>query len=168
MSETTLEHLYDAHSKALFAYLLNLTRDETDTLDVMQEVFSKLAKRPELLRGVVDERGYMLRLAHNQAIEVFRRKSSRQRTHESYVEPVEIFAPPDLRDEAAIASELTSALGELPPEQRAVVHLRLWSSLTFERIADVLNIPLNTACSRYRYGLDKLRVRLRPLYDEMR
>jgi RNA polymerase sigma-70 factor (ECF subfamily) len=49
-----------------------------------------------------------------------------------------------------------------------VVHLKLWSGLTFERIAEVLEVPLNTAASRYRYGLDKLRARLRPLYDEIR
>jgi RNA polymerase sigma-70 factor (ECF subfamily) len=33
---------------------------------------------------------------------------------------------------------------------------------------DELEIPLNTAASRYRYGMDKLRTRLRPLYDEIR
>ncbi len=40
--------------------------------------------------------------------------------------------------------------------------------MTFDAIADALDIPLNTAASRYRYGLDKLRTRLRPLYDEIR
>ena len=38
----------------------------------------------------------------------------------------------------------------------------------FEEIAATLEIPLNTAASRYRYGLDKLRTRLRPLYDEIK
>ena len=35
-------------------------------------------------------------------------------------------------------------------------------------VAELLEVPLNTAASRYRYGLDKLRARLRPLYDEIR
>ena len=39
--------------------------------------------------------------------------------------------------------------------------------LTFDKIAELLDIPLNTAASRYRYGRDKLRERLRPLYDEI-
>jgi RNA polymerase sigma-70 factor (ECF subfamily) len=47
------------------------------------------------------------------------------------------------------------------------VHLKLWEGLTFEEIAGTLEIPVNTAASRYRYGLDKLRDRLRPLYDEI-
>jgi len=59
-------------------------------------------------------------------------------------------------------------MGELPPEQRAVTHLKLWEKLTFEQIAETLDIPANTAASRYRYALDKLRERLRPLYDEIR
>ena len=61
-----------------------------------------------------------------------------------------------------------AALGELPADQRAVVHLKLWAGQTFEEIAATLEIPLNTAASRYRYGLDKLRARLRPLYNEIK
>jgi RNA polymerase sigma-70 factor (ECF subfamily) len=40
--------------------------------------------------------------------------------------------------------------------------------MTFEAIAAVLEIPPNTAASRYRYGLDKLRDRLRPIYEEIK
>ena len=56
---------------------------------------------------------------------------------------------------------LASALGDLPPEQRAVVHLKLWEGMTFEAIAGLLGIPSNTAASRYRYALEKLRTLLR-------
>ena len=60
------------------------------------------------------------------------------------------------------------ALAELPADQRAVVHLKLWAGLTFDEIAGTLGIPPNTAASRYRYGIDKLRTRLRPIYKELR
>ena len=66
------------------------------------------------------------------------------------------------------ALRLAEALGGLPADQRAVVHLRLWEGLTFNQIAESLEIPLDTAASRYRYGIDKLRARLRPLYDEIK
>jgi RNA polymerase sigma-70 factor (ECF subfamily) len=46
--------------------------------------------------------------------------------------------------------------------------LNLWEGLTFEEIAAALDLSPNTAASRYRYGLDKLRDRLRPLYEEMK
>ena len=59
-------------------------------------------------------------------------------------------------------------MAELPPGQRAVLHLKLWEDLTFDAIADALDLSPNTAASRYRYALDKLRARLRPLYDELK
>ena len=62
MAPLDLERLYDEHAQALFAFLLNLTRHEADTRDLLQEVFVKLAKRPDLLDGVRDERAFLLRL----------------------------------------------------------------------------------------------------------
>lgn len=169
MSSAELERLYDTHADALFAFLLNLTRSEADTRDALQEVFCRLAAKPDLLRDVRDERGFLLRLAHNQAIDQMRRRDTRSRAHDALAaETVELFVQTADPDETAFRRELADALGELPADQRAVVHLKLWSGLTFDRIAEVLDVPLNTAASRYRYGLDKLRARLRPLYDEIR
>ena len=80
-----VERLYDEHAQALFAFLLNLTRHEADTRDLLQEVFVKLAKRPGLLEGVRDERAFLLRLAHNLAIDLIRRQRTRERHHEQLV-----------------------------------------------------------------------------------
>ena len=169
MAPTDLERLYDEHAQALFAFLLNLTRHEADTRDLLQEVFVRLARRPELLNGVREPRAFLLRLAHNLAIDLMRRRGTRERHHEQLAaEPLPVFATAAEPDEQAFRRELAEALAELPPDQRAVVHLKLWEGLTFEQIAELLEIPLNTAASRYRYGLDKLRTRLRPLYDEIR
>ncbi len=163
-----LEGLYDSHAQALFAFLLNLTRNDADTRDLLQEVFIKLAQRPELLRGVRDERGFLIRLAHNQAIDLMRRRGTREKNYEQLAEEVRgIFAASADVDEQAFRAALAEALGELPADQRAVVHLKLWEELTFEQIAAAQEIPPNTAASRYRYGLDKLRERLRPLYEEI-
>ena len=166
---STLERLYDEHAQALFAFLLNFTRDENDTRDVLQEIFIKLARQPDLLAAVRDERAFLLRLSHNAAIDLMRRRGTRAKHHEQFgAEHFSAFAPTDDPDEAAFRNELVIALGELPADQRAVVHLKLWTGLTFEQIAVALEIPLNTAASRYRYGLDKMRARLRPLYDEIK
>ena len=54
-----LARLYDGHAQALFAFLLNLTRDEEDARDLLQELFVKLAKQPGLLEGVRDERAFL-------------------------------------------------------------------------------------------------------------
>ncbi len=170
-ADSEIARCYDEHAQALFAFLLNFTRDEHDTRDVLQEVFIKLARQPGLLRGARDERAFLLRLAHNAAIDLMRRRTTRDKHHEAFgadAETLSPFASTENPDEAAFRAELSLALGELPPEQCAVVHLKLWEGLTFEQIAEALGIPLNTAASRYRYGLDKLRARLRPIYDEIK
>jgi RNA polymerase sigma-70 factor, ECF subfamily len=55
---------------------------------------------------------------------------------------------------------LEAALAALPVEQREIVHLKVYEDRTFQQIADFLGIPLNTAASRYRYALDKMRMLL--------
>ena len=52
---------------------------------------------------------------------------------------------------------MEQALQQLPAEQREVVHLKVWEGMTFQEIADVTGEGLNTAASRYRYTLEKLR-----------
>jgi RNA polymerase sigma-70 factor (ECF subfamily) len=164
-----LARLYDEHAQALFALLLNLTRNEADTRDLLQALFVKLATRPALLDDVRDERGFLLRMAHNLAVDLVRRRDTRARNYEAFAgEAVSVFAPAADADEQVFRDRLAVALNELPVEQGAVVHLKLWDGLTFEAMAELLDIPLNTAASRYRYGLDKLRARLRPLYEEIR
>ena len=167
--EPELERLYDEHARSLYAFLLNFTRDESDTRDVLQEVFVKLARDPGLLEGVREERAFLIRLAHNAAIDLIRRRGTRERTKENFAaRNISPFAPTKDPDEQTFRAELADALAELPADQRAVVHLKLWERLTFEQIAAALDIPPNTAASRYRYGLDKLRDRLRPLYEELK
>jgi len=164
-----IARLYDEHAASLFAFLLNLLRQEADTFDVLQELFLKLGRRPALLCGVRDERSFLLRLAHNAAIDLIRRRETRQRNYDQLArECLALFAESTDPDEDVFRQKLAEALGEIPPDQRAVVHLKLWEKLTFEAIAEILEIPLNTAASRYRYALDKLRERLRPIYDEIK
>ena len=164
-----LEHLYDSHAQSLFSFLLHFTRSEADARDVLQEVFCRIARQPSMLNKVRDERAFLLRLAHNAAVDLMRKRSARERNHSDFAKesPV-LFVEDDQADEACFQKALADALGGLPPEQRAVVQLKLWEGATFEAIADVLGLSLNTAASRYRYAIDKLRDRLRPLYEEIK
>src|SRR5208283_4318295 len=127
MAQANIERLYDEHAQAVFAFLLNFTRHEADTHDLLQETFVKLAKRPELLDGVRDERAFLLRLAHNLAIDLIRRRGTRERHYEQLAdEAALIFAAASESDESAFQEALAAALGEIPAEQRGVVHLKLW------------------------------------------
>lgn len=160
---------YDAHADALFGFLLNLLRDKEQAREVMQELFKKLAQQPDRLQRARDMRSFLIRMAHHLAIDLIRRRDTRERHHDqARSENAGLFAPATDPDESSVRSALAEALTELPSDQRAVVHLKLWEQFTFEQIAATLDIPQNTAASRYRYGLDKLRQHLRPLYDELK
>ena len=166
--DTELERIYDEHADRLFAFLLNFLRDEQDARDVLQEIFVRIARRPDLLHQARNERHFLIGLAHNAAVDWLRRRATRDRYHERYgAEPPSVFAPVDDPDEQKFREALSQALAALPAEQRAVIHLKLWEDLTFEQIAETLVISPNTAASRYRYGVDKLQARLRPLYEEI-
>jgi len=56
--------------------------------------------------------------------------------------------------------ELQRELKALPAEQREVLVLKIWGRLTFPQIGETLGISANTAASRYRYALEKLRASL--------
>jgi RNA polymerase sigma-70 factor (ECF subfamily) len=119
---------------------------------------------------VLDPRAFLLRLAHNLAIDLIRRRTTREKNYGQLADDASVsaFAPAAEPDSEAFRQALANAMGDLPAEQRAAVHLKLWEGLTFEQMAEVLEIPANTAASRYRYGIDKLRGLLRPIYGELR
>lgn len=56
-----------------------------------------------------------------------------------------------------LAETVQAALKQLPLEQREVLVLRVWGELSFPEIAEVLEIPVDTAASRHRYALAALR-----------
>ena len=168
-ADSDFERLYDEHAQALFGFLLHFTHDQDDTRDLLQDVFVKVARQPDLLRQARDQRAFLIRLAHNAAIDLMRRRGARRRCQETFGrDRVPMFAEAADAAEAAFRAQLSAALDQLPPDQRAVAQLKLWGGLTFAEIAAALEIPPNTAASRYRYGLDKLRELLRPLYEEVK
>jgi RNA polymerase sigma-70 factor (ECF subfamily) len=98
-----------------------------------------------------------------------RRRSTREKNYAELARvSLDLFAASPQADEESLRKALSAALEELPPDQRAVAHLKLWENATFEQIAETLGIPANTAASRYRYAMDKLRQRLRIIYEEIK
>ena len=66
-------------------------------------------------------------------------------------------APSDFEQEQALIARL---LATLPDEQSEVIRLHLHGECTFTEIAEILDIPLPTVKSRYRYGIEHLRKEL--------
>ena len=166
LTAAQISELYDAHAAGLFHYILSLVRSEAQAKDLLQELFLKLQHQG--LPPVENQRAWLTRLAHNLTLDWLRRHRARVSAEErSASEPLALFQPEADPDSAEFGRRVQAALEELPPEQRSVAHLKLWHGLTFEEIAAAQGIPLNTAASRYRYAIDKLRTLLRPLYDEI-
>ena len=165
-----LELLYDEHAAALFRFLLRLTRNEAEVKDILQEIFIRLARSPDLLTNVRTPLTFLFRMAHRLVIDRVRRSETRDRyarladdeqsTHGTSA-VVNLDADWQRR-------KLAESLAAIPSDQRAVILLKVWENLTFAEIAEALDIPPDTAASRYRYALDKLRHALRPLHGDLR
>ena len=157
-----LESLYDEFAPAAYAFGLQLTRDSDAAQDLVQDVFLRLAGRPRFT--ILNPRSFVLRSVYRAHVDSVRRDTVRRKMLENFASEAEIVFRHELEDDEKI-SELLELLAALPEEQRVVVHLKTWEQRTFREIAGILGISANTAASRYRYALDKLRHAMR-LEDE--
>jgi RNA polymerase sigma-70 factor (ECF subfamily) len=145
-----VQGLYQKHGAALLAYAASMLGDRASGEDVLHEVFLKLLGRRDLPQ---DARPYLFKAVRNQALNA-KRGGDRMTSLES----AEWLVKPEGMVEAGI--EVERALQELPAEQREVVVMRIWGQMTSEEVATVLGLSVNTAASRYRYALGRLRERL--------
>ena len=151
-----LGSLYDRLAPGLYRYALMILADRDDAADAIQQVFATLVRRGTA--GLQETDHYLRRAVRNECYSALRRRRDRP-SHESAAVPLESIAAESDRPDERIAIERALAL--LPPDQREVVHLKVFEGLTFKEIADVTGESINTMASRYRYGMDKLRTALR-------
>ena len=118
--------------------------------DAVHQVFLRLLENADLARAK-DQKAYLFASVKNQLL-----NDAKVRQRTVPLEPDSAWFEPPERDYAA-EENLRRALGELIPDQRQVVILHIWGELTFAQTAEVLGLSANTAASRYRYGIEKLR-----------
>ncbi|HEV3236328.1 MAG TPA: sigma-70 family RNA polymerase sigma factor [Gemmataceae bacterium] len=147
--------LYDRFADSLFRFAHTLLNSKEDAEDVVQEVFVSLVRSRNSLAQVDNLRAYLFTSLRNAVTQHARRRKPIQAVSlERIEEPVDPKTPSTTGDRSF---ELEQALQRLPFEQRELVALKIDGELTFAEIAEVLNISPNTAASRYRYALEKLR-----------
>lgn len=153
-----LEDLYGRHGDDLYRYLLFKLGSAEDAEDVLQEAFVRFARYDLRWRFVRDPRAFVFRVARNEANRFLRRKLGR-REGEKVIQMGartalgHAFIKPD---EPALSPFMQRAEG-LPGEQKEAVYLKVFDGLTFKEIGLVCGVTANTAASRYRYGIEKLR-----------
>lgn len=155
--EEAFAALYDRFAPSLFRVAVNLTGSLHDAEDAVQEVFVGVVRARRQLRNVENLRAYLFTALRRAAL---RLAASRRERSLSPEELLGLPAPQTKGPDSEQALRLERALQKLPAEQREVVVLKIDGELTFAEIAAVLGISPNTAASRYRYALEKLRAAL--------
>ena len=160
-----LRIVYEKYKHDLLTIATCITTNRTDAEDCLHDVFMSLATNRIHVRDDGNLKGYLIASMANRARDRLRRQKRRPTTSDPDSQSDQSYATvgtnPAARLVAAETDEqLYQAIAELPEDQRTVITLRLHGDLTFEQIAQLENVTGNTIRSRYRYGLDKLRLLL--------
>jgi RNA polymerase sigma-70 factor (ECF subfamily) len=156
LTRPALEQLYEVHGAALTAYACTFVNDFASAEDVVHKLFLSLLQKE--IKMPDTPIAYLYRATKNTALNAQRITKREVAAGDSVDLP--IFTHRENNREAALT--LQRALYALPTEQRETVIMRIWSGLTLEEVAAATAVPLNTAASRYRYALEKLREHLKP------
>jgi RNA polymerase sigma-70 factor (ECF subfamily) len=146
------ERLYEAKAAELILYGRALGLSHVEAEDVVQDVFLTLMRLPQIPQR---PEHYCVRCFRNRALNYRRslwRRLAREWEAHSWFEKSPAESP---AERAAM-----KCLAELPIEQREVIVLKIWHGYTFDEIGELLEASPNTVAGRYRYGLQKIKLRL--------
>jgi RNA polymerase sigma-70 factor, ECF subfamily len=159
------EILYARHKGALYRYLQRMCRNPEAANDLFQEVWGKVIASRDRYEVRAQFNTFLFRIAHNCAIDYFRRSGRQQTQDIADLEeelPGAAAAQPDMQlSEAQLQAAYRDALLQLPQEQRDVFVLYEETGLSLEEIGKLTGVAMETAKSRLRYAVGKLRASLR-------
>lgn len=153
--------MWDRYAGDLFAFLQVVLCSRHDAEDVLQTVFVRIVRKRHRLAKARRLDAYVYRIARNEASRLIGRRK-KDRTIEAVNESWLIVAEekPESND---LAEQLQAALVRLPQPQREVIVMKIYRQKTFLEISGLLKLSQNTVASRYRYGMEKLRILLENL-----
>ncbi len=158
-SSDALERIYQKYKADLLILAMALLNDKSVAEDVLHDVFVSFVQSLEKFRLTGTLKGYLLTCVANRA-----RNANKTKRHQGIETDLKepLCSDSDETTNSMICNEqlqqLSGAMAQLPYEQREVILLHHQAEMTFKKIAESLGISNNTAKSRYRYGLDKLRL----------
>jgi RNA polymerase sigma-70 factor (ECF subfamily) len=158
------EQLYGRHKAALYRYLQRLCRDADLANDVFQETWGNVIDARTRYDARSQFKTYLFRIAHNCAVDHLRRLNRWTAREGTDIDAVAAFIEdnPQQRPEQQLSAsqfsaEFQAALHALPDEQRAAFVLHEESGLPLTEIAAITHCNTETAKSRLRYAIKKLR-----------
>ena len=170
-NEDSINVLLNRHRKRILDYIYMMVKNRDVADDIFQETLIKVVRFVQ--EGRYTENGkflsWVLRIAHNQAIDYFRQKKQRNNVSEGDA-GYDILNNQKFSDHTVeeklitnqIETDVRKLIDFLPPEQKEVVLMRYYMGLSFKEIAEQTDVSINTALGRMRYAL----INLRKLIDE--
>ena len=160
------EKLVKRYESKMYNYGLRLMGNRSDAMDLLQEVFLGVYRNLHRFRGDAKFSTWIFRIAHNKAIDLNRRKRLLTGYPLAGEEEADLFEgiPAELSEEPDVKlmqsqqnNRMIALLTQLPMEQKLIVELKIFQSMTFEEIADMQDISENTAKTRFYTALKKLK-----------
>jgi len=153
------------HGQKLLLFARQQTRSIQDAEDVLQTSVVKLAAKIQNKTFVGEKSAwlaYIYTQIRREAIDLGRKDDRRKKREHKANEEDKIRIPWFEQSSNREDSHelLSKALKEISPKFAEVITMKIWGEQTFAEISDVLEISLNTAASRYRYGLEALQKKL--------
>ena len=156
--------LYDRHKASLYRYLMRLTRQRELADDLFQEAWSRVIASRARYQPLAKFSTFLFSIAHNCFIDSCRRaghaptaNADALEDHSEALAEGEHRSPEREAHSEQIAEQLRAALARLPQEQREAFLLHEEGGLSLEEIAELTGVGMETAKSRVRYALAKLR-----------
>ena len=158
-SRDAFRAIYEKYAADMLTLAGNLLDDKVGAEDIVQDVFIKLVESVETFRLTGSLKSYLTTCVVNHARSVYRARQRKKTV--GLDEAGQVKSDSNGPQQSAIFNEeyqrLQDAMAELPYQQQEIIILHLQNSMGFRQIAKLQNIPINTAKSRYRYALEKLR-----------
>lgn len=149
---SALDGIVEKYYDDIYRFCLYMTMDETDSYDIVQEVFLRFIKYADSYTHE-NLKGYLLIIARNLCRDYFR-KREREKTADLEADAV---SERDGIEDIEQKLLLDTILQKLPIEQRETVILRFREEMGFQDIARILGCSLSTAKSRCRLGVRRMR-----------
>ena len=151
------ETLVERYQKILYAFVYGQLRDKDATEEVVQATFVRAYTHLAGFRSDSTFKTWLHGIALNECRTLFRQRKVRRDVPLAEVPEERLATDRNDEGESSTGSELAGLLQHLPPRQRTVVNLRIFSDLPFAEIARIEGISENAAKVNYHHGIVRLK-----------